>query len=349
MLLKRRIETFVQLGEILRDFPSKPENKWMPVLIREANLAEEENPWFTQESISSALVSIGESLREEKIEQWIAPYQHQLQNKEQICNIAVVMAGNIPAVGFHDFLCVLISGNKLSAKLSSQDRRLISAMAEILKGLDPQWGNFIHFSENKISDFQMIIATGTNHTFRHFTYYFKHYPHLFRHNRNAVAVLRGSETSVQLEGLAGDMLKYFGLGCRSVSKLFVPQGYNFTALMAALEPYRTYVEHAKYMNNYRYYKSIFLLNQTPLMDTGFLLFTPSVHLKSNIGVIYYEEYADNQILRKKIMEEKEFIQCIVCTPGIGLNGIPPGQSQKPDLWDYADNIDTMNFILQTNC
>ncbi len=320
----------------------------MPVLTSEAILAEKENPWFTQDSISSALVSIGESLMEEKIEQWIEPYQHQIQKNEKICNIAVVMAGNIPAVGFHDFLCVLISGNKLIAKLSSQDRRLISAMAEILKSLDPEWRKYIHFSENTISDFQKIIATGTNHTIRHYTYYFKQYPYLFRHNRNSVAVLNGRETSVQLEALAGDMLKYFGLGCRNVSKLFVPRGYDFKALMTALEPYRYYIGHNKYMNNYNYNKSIFNLNQIPFEDTGFLLFTHTVQLKSNIGVIYYEEYIDNQILKNKILEEKEFIQCVVCTPGTGLNGIPPGQSQKPDLWDYADSIDTMNFILQPN-
>lgn len=308
--------------------------------------AEVENPWFTKENIKFSLNSIGESLRLEKVEQWMKPYRKGILSKPAEKKVAVVMAGNIPAVGFHDFLCVLVSGHQLIAKLSSQDQRLLPAMAKILIGLEPEWKHRIDFSMGKLPEFQMIIATGADNTFRYFEYYFRDYPHLIRHNRNSVAILQGNEAVSDLEGLSRDMLMYFGLGCRNVTKLYVPDGYDFSALMNALESYRQQCFHSKYFNNYEYYKSVFLLSKVPFHDTGFFIFTPSQSLHAHIGSVNFEEYKEVNTVFGTIRDEQESIQCIVYKGESRLKTISPGETQTPELGDYADGVDTMTFLQQ---
>jgi len=346
MLLHNRIESFARLGEMLRTFPEASGNTGMSSLVDAARLSEEDNPWFTVNNIRFALNSLGEALALPKMEKWLAPYLKYFSENKKHGRVAAVMAGNIPAVGFHDFLCILISGNHLIAKLSAQDKRLLPVMAEILTSLDPEWNDQISFTVEKLPPFEAIIATGANNTFRYFEYYFRKYPHLLRHNRNSIAILNGDETSSQLEGLASDIMRFFGLGCRNVSKLFVPRAYDFSPLVKALELFRKEADHSKFMNNYEYFKSIYMVNRTPFHDTGFLLLTPSSRLVSSIGVVNYEEYADVRTLSQRIKNDKEFIQCIVSVQDFGVNSILPGQTQHPELWDYADGIDTMNFLHQ---
>ena len=167
---------------------------------------------------------------------------------------------------------------------------------------------------------------------------------MIRHNRNSIAILTGNENKSQFAGLADDMMKFFGLGCRNVSKLYVPKGYDFSALIKELEPYRWQADHSKFRNNYDYYKSIYLVNKNPFYDNGFLLLTSSSRLNSPIGVVNFEEYSEFHNLDQRINEERKFIQCIVCTRNFGLNSVLPGQTQQPELWDYADGVDTMDFL-----
>lgn len=348
MILEKRIESLVKLGEVLREFPENADDKCMSLLLAASRIAESENPWFTSDNIKTALVAIGETLLPSKIEKWLAPYKINLSEQRLPGEVAVVMAGNIPAVGFHDFLSVLISGHRIIAKLSSQDQRLLPAMAEILLGFNREWKYQINFTLGKLPYFQAIVVTGNNTTFRYFEYYFRNHPHLIRHNRNSISILNGSETRAQLAGLADDIMMYFGLGCRNVSKLFVPRNYDFTGLIAALESFRKQCDHSKYWNNYEYHKSIFLINKTSFHDTGFLLLIPSQNIYSQIGVVNFEEYTDIQQLASSIQQQKEFIQCIVYAGKPLLNSIQPGTSQHPELWDYADDIDTMAFLQHCN-
>jgi hypothetical protein len=177
-----------------------------------------------------------------------------------------------------------------------------------------------------------VIATGSDNTARYFEYYFRTKPHIIRKNRSSIAVLTGNETDDQLIALGKDVFSYFGLGCRNVSKLVVPEGYDFTRPLRLWEVYHDVSNHHKYVNNYDYNKSILLINGTHHFDNGFALLTPNEALVSPISVLYYATSAD-------LASDK--IQCIV---GSGANYIPFGTTQEPTLTDYADNVDTLKFL-----
>ena len=268
-----------------------------------------------------------------------------LQEKRNAKRIGVITAGNIPLVGFHDFLSVLISGNIFVGKLSSKDDKLLPNVIDLLIEIEPKFKNYIFISENKLENFDAVIATGSNNSARYFEYYFGKYPHIIRKNRNSVAVITGNETTVDLQLLADDIFLYFGLGCRSVSKLFLPDGYNLDNIFRNSLKYKEVINHNKYANNYDYNRAIYLLNLTEFKDNGIMLMKEDINMASPISVVYFENYSKLETIKQRLDIEKDNIQCIVADKTVINEAIPFGESQKPQLWDYADNVDTINFLL----
>ena len=349
--LDSRIAAFAKLGNIMgqaaQNFAS-PENEFkdqFPELYISLQAASQYNRWFTPETIASALNAWQEVLTENTISEWIKGYKVDNQNTEPK-KIAVIMAGNIPIVGFHDFMCVLLSGNYFIGKLSSDDKILLPALAEVLCLIEPGYKQMIQFTEATIKDFDAIIATGSNNTARYFEYYFSKYPHIIRKNRNGVAVLSGNESDDSLRRLGFDICSYFGLGCRNVSKVFIPVGYAPERLFVAIEPYKMVLnDHFKYMNNHSYHRSIYLLNKTPHLDNDVFILTESEQYASPIPVLFYQFYEDIEVLKEKLAFDDELIQCIATDAFTGRKTVHLGDTQKPGLGDYADGIDTMEFLL----
>jgi hypothetical protein len=342
--IENRIKAFSELGNTLVSFDERNRNEGhhLEILIRDGV---HYNGWFTEENVRNAIVATGESLKDNKIKKWLEPYMDELLKSNNILTIGVVMAGNVPAVGFHDFLCVLMSGNRFLGKMSSDDNKLMPAIADILIGIEPDFKEYIEFTEDKLQNFDAIIATGSNNTSRYFDYYFGKYPNIIRKNRNGVAVLTGSETEEELKKLGKDIFQYFGLGCRSVSKLFVPEGYDFKELFEALSGYENITHHHKYSNNYDYNRSIYLLNKTEHFDNGFLMVKEDTAYASPPSVLYFEYYDNISSLSARLEIERENIQCIVGNPDILREAVPFGDAQKPELWEYADGVDTMGFLI----
>ncbi|MDQ3394357.1 MAG: acyl-CoA reductase [Bacteroidota bacterium] len=299
------------------------------------------NSWFTRESVNLSLEGIVRYLDGANLEKWMAGYTVE---EKQPKSVGLVMAGNIPLAGFHDFLTVLITGNKVQAKLSSQDPFLLPYLAKMLIEIEPLFKDRIEFVE-RLKNFDAIIATGSDNSARYFNYYFGKYPHIIRQNRTSCAILKGDEPEVALQDLGKDIFQYFGLGCRNVSKIFVPKEYDITDLFKPLEPYGDIINHHKFNNNYDYNKSIFLVNAVEHLDFGFLLLRESEQLVSPISVLYYVKYGSDEDLNHKIEPLRHKIQCVVAPGSFWPGSIAPGTSQKPELWDYADDIDTVAFIL----
>lgn len=344
MNLEKRIQAFVELGMAIQGFLlnkniSSANTKRLEWAISKAKNA---NRWFVDESINSAMHAIAHELITDNFSKWLTPYSiKEIKPK----TVLVIMAGNIPMVGFHDFLCVLLSGNKFVGKLSSQDEFLLPAIADILISFESEFAESICFSKEKVSHYDAVIATGSNNTSTYFDFYFGKHPHIFRRNRNAVAVLDGTETELELDALSNDIFQYFGLGCRNVSKLFVPKNYNFEQLMTAFKKYAHFSQHTKYFNNYEYYKAINLINLVEHLDNGFVMLKKDESILSHVAEIHYENYSDKNELTKKIISKKDELQCVV---GHALSNFPTvdfGQAQKPKLWDYADGVDTIEFLI----
>jgi len=349
MNIEKRIDAFIRLGEFLGQF--QPENilkkdavLWNDIFYEPFHMqikrANEFNGWFTKENILHAFNSWSNELNESNLNKWISNYHLNNLNPK---NIGIIMAGNIPLVGFHDFLSVLISGNNAIIKQSSTDKYFLPLIAKYLEKVEPAFKNCIVFTEEKLSDFDAIIATGSNNTARYFDYYFGKYPNIIRQNRNSVAILTGNESDTDLKNLGEDIFRYFGLGCRSVSKLFVPKGYDFDRFFNAIYDYKDLIYYTKYQNNYDYNKAVYLMSQFKLVENGFLMLKEDLSYASPIATLFYEYYSDLDSLKQKLILEKESIQCIVGTPEIE-EVIPFGETQKPRLWDYADGVDTLKFL-----
>ncbi len=302
------------------------------------------NPWFIKANVMLAIKAWSDSLTEEKVLRWIEPYR-ELLSKRPAKKIGIVMAGNVPLVGFHDLLCSLIAGHRVIARLSSDDDQLMPVLVKIMEYFDQGLAGMVEFTDGRLQDFDAIIATGSNNTSRYFEYYFGKYPNIIRKNRNGVGVISGNETDEELRQLGMDIFTHFGLGCRNISKLYVPVGYNFDNLLMNLAKYEETGDHHKYRNNYDYYKSIFLVNNTRVIDNGFALFREDASLNSPISVIHFEYYDDVETLNRQLMTISEGIQCIVSVSPKVSHAIRPGTSQQPELWDYADDVDTVGFLV----
>lgn len=305
------------------------------------------NPWFTNEFLLMAIHSIGESLEVDKINRWLGKYEFNRVSSKKI--IGVVMAGNIPLVGFHDYLCVLMSGHSISAKVSKADAILLPLLHQFLSCYEPDLERKAIFHQDILANFDAVIATGSDNTARYFEYYFGKYPGIIRKNRNGIAILNAEETEEDLEKLANDIFMYFGLGCRNISKLFVPRDYDFEKLFLAFKKYEHLAHHNKYANNYDYNKSIFLINKINFFDSGFVMLKEDFLFSSPISVLYFEYYDNIDDLSKWLVNQEDKIQCLVSNQSFDtLEHLPFGKTQEPELWDYADGIDTLEFLLSQN-
>lgn len=332
MNIQQRIESFSELGKIINNIS---EEAFEELCINARN----NNSWFVEDSVKLALEGISRFLNKEDLENWISNYSFSNSPK----TIGIVMAGNIPLVGFHDLLCILISGNKPMIKVSSQDEYLIKYICQMLIDINGEFATRITFVE-KLAGMDAIIATGSDNTSRYFEYYFSKYPNIIRRNRTSVGVLTGEETREDLKSLGNDIFAYFGLGCRNVSKIFIPKDYNLDEFFEGIEQYNEVRHHHKYNNNYEYNKSIYLVNNEKHLDNGFLLLKESSDIVSPISVLYYEYYDNQNALEHTLSKQIDKIQCIVSKNGIWKNSFHFGLAQSPKLEDYADNVDTMKFL-----
>jgi hypothetical protein len=310
--------------------------------------AEMKNPWFTRDNIFWSLEGIATMLEEEKLDEWLMKYDLK-DTLFRPKTIAVIMAGNLPLVGFHDLMCVILSGNKFLGKLSGKDSLLPVKITDWLIRLEPKLDPFIEFTEEKISAFDAVIATGSDNSARYFDYYFGKYPHIIRKNRSSIAVLTGNEPPEQLVELSKDIFLYFGMGCRSVSKIFIPSGYDLTNLFKVFERWKDVCNHYKYFNNYEYYKAIFLVNRDNHLDNGFILLQHHKGISSPLAVLYYDYYKKLSDVQDFVMENHDSIQC-VATGTIYLDKFDAptvlfGETQKPGPEVYADGVDTMKFLM----
>lgn len=337
MLPSERLETFVALGNFLRSADAQPE------LNEIAQLAHQKNNWFTPENCLNALRAIAdEFLASDKLTAWVNHYPPETSSSAR--TVGVVMAGNIPAVGFHDMLCILISGHRLLAKLSSQDFALIHYLIQKIKDINPAFSSRIEEAE-RLNAADAYIATGSNNSARYFEYYFAKKPSIIRRNRTSVGLLMGEEQTDEFLNLSHDISDYYGLGCRSVSTILVPEEYDFIPLLRTLEPLApVYLNNHKYQNNYDYNKSILLINAVPHFDNGYLLLTENDGLVSPISVLYYQTYRTQAEATAWLTDRADRIQVVASAQGWYPGSVPFGQTQRPGLDDYADGVDTMAFL-----
>ena len=329
MNLQHRIELMVRLGEYLKE----DNTEWSEIKQK----AQAKNPWFTIEFIDVATAGIVKNYLDKKnLIQWASHYH--IDESIQPRNIGIVMAGNIPMVGFHDFLSVFISGHHQTIKWSSKDDVLCAHLLTVLNRMDPAISKNISVSE-MLKGCDAYIATGNNNSSRYFQYYFGKYPNIIRRNRTSIAILQGKETEGELDKLSDDIHLYFGLGCRNVTKIYVPEDYDFIPLLASFNKYKHFADHHKYKNNYDYQLSILLLNNVKYMTNGSTLLTENTSEFSPISHLHYEYFTHAGEVEEKVKKNSS-IQSI-----ISRNFVPFGKTQEPGLFDYADGVDTMQFLL----
>lgn len=353
MTLETKKSVFVELGKFLSQFSEGASAQKSDVLYNDIffddfenliSLSQSHNGWYTPEQVYFSIQSWAEALTTENIDKWLSAYK--IDQKGDAKTVALILAGNIPLVGFHDFLSVLITGNKALIKTSSNDQHLLPFLAKYLIAVDGNLKDSITFVEGKLENFDAVIATGSNNTARYFEYYFKDKPSIIRKNRNSAAILTGKETTEELEALGEDIFRYFGLGCRNVSKLFIPKDYSFDTFFQAMFKYQDVIHYEKYANNYDYNKAVFLMSNFKLLDNGFLTLKEDSSYASPISSVFYEYYESLEELKKRLQDDTDQIQCIVSN-NITADSIAFGETQKPQLWDYADNVDTITFLLTT--
>jgi len=342
MELKERIGAFAELGELLRKSLSEYKEDSDSEFSRLITSQQYKNAWFTPENVVSALSALSNELTSEKLTCWTEMYSG-LKTGHNAFVVGVIMAGNVPLVGFHDFLSVLISGNIVLVKTSSKDTDLIVYLSNLLSSVNPSFREMIRFTEGTLSGFDAVIASGSNNTSRYFESYFGKYHTIIRKNRNSIAIIDGNESDLELKELGSDIFLYFGLGCRNVSKIYLPYGYDLHRMIRNWNSFSGIINHSKYANNYDFSKAVYLVNKEQFLDTGYLLMKEDKGLSSPVAVLYYEYFnsIDSVMQTTDLMKDK--IQCIV-----SANSIPFGKAQAPDLWDYADGTDTIEFILKIN-
>lgn len=339
MILTQRFDAFVQLGLFINRHFNKKQLKnelnlheGLEKIITTANT---HNNWFINKFIENAIINCGFFLEKSELQK-ITITLPETQSK----TIAIICAGNIPLVSFHDILCVLITGNKALLKLSSNDSILMPFFLKLLTYYEPLFEDYIFFSNGKISNFDAIITTGSNNTANHLQYYFGKYPNIIRKSRTSIAILNGNESKADLKKLAEDVFLYFGMGCRNVNKLLVPKDYSFDLFFESILDYNFVINTNKYANNYEYNRAIYLLESLPFLDNNFLVLKESEELHSPIGVLYFQYYKNKTEVENYLNLNQKNIQCVV-----GENHIAFGNSQKPIINDFADNINTVDFLL----
>jgi len=338
MQLKKRINAFKKLGNRI-NFEEEE-------LVNTLNSAVLHNGWFTPHNVKTAFKALKNNyLNTTKLNEFCNQYGIPEVN-ESPKTIGLVMAGNIPLVGFQDLLYILLSGNKVQVKLSSKDEFLSQFVINQILDIEPLFKNFISVQE-RLKDFDAIIATGSNNTSRYFEYYFSKYPNILRRNRNSIAILNGKESNEELTNLSKDVFNYYGLGCRNVSKVLVPESYDFPRLLSIFEAADPEIKHHhKYKNNYDYQLSLLLINNTPhLASENLLLKEEEAQVASPISCLHFQHYKNEAFIHNYIKTNESAIQCVVSNTGFNIDSVEFGKSQSPTLFDFADNIDVMNFLL----
>lgn len=327
------ILTLSKLGNFLHSFHTFDDSSSI------IELTKAKNPWFTEEATSTALKHWSNSLQVESLLKWSQAYTWAEKPK----TVGLIMAGNIPLVGLHDLLSVLISGHKTQVKLSSKDEVLMKKVIDFLIKEQPELADRITCTE-RLTNLDAAIVTGSNTTAQYFKTYFKEIPHIIRQNRTSVAVLDGQESPEEIQALAQDLFTYFGLGCRNVTKLFLPKGYSLNILFESFYAYKELINHHKYANNYDYYQTIYLMNLVPFFENGFAILKEDPGYFSPVAVAYFEFYSDTKKLSEKLKNDQEQIQCVVTHMDLDLSTVPFGKAQAPNLTDYADGVNTLAFL-----
>lgn len=329
------LETFVRLGEYLKDSPNGVGD-----VIRRAAAG---NPWFTEDNSRRALQAVTyKYLDSDSLGKWLDAYPDLPSSGAPAKTVAVIAAGNLPLVGLHDVLSVLVSGHRLLLKVSGKDDVLLPWILDRLAALDEELAQRMEIAE-RLKDFDAVIATGNNNSARYFEYYFGRVPNIIRKNRNSVAVLTGDESPADLDGLSDDIFSYFGLGCRNVSKLYLPEDFDIDELKAPFEARQDVFDHNQYRNNLDYNRTLLLMNNIPFHDIDNINVTHNPSVASPIGNLHYEYYPDADELKKLILFNNRQIQCIVGKVD-GICTVDFGKTQQPELWDYADGTDTLAFL-----
>lgn len=345
---EERIAAFEQLGRLFGSFGAKAPwpghasglNETEYVAFDEVVLrAQGRNGWFTEDNVRHMLRSLATMLQPEAMEEWLHAYAG-LTSDRPVKVVGLITAGNIPLVGFHDLLCILLSGHRIRMKVSSDDAGLTLAVLDLLRLIAPDLAAQVSITDQKLGDVDAVIATGSNNTARYFEHYFRHLPRIIRKNRTSVAVLDGSETDAELEALGEDLFRYFGLGCRNVSKLYVPTDFDLDRVFKAIYPWAHLAQHHKWANNYEYHKAIWLMDRVPLIENGFVLFKEDTGLHSPLGSVFFQRHADRSAAEAALAGQRDQIQCIV-----GHGHVPFGSAQCPGPQDYADGVDTMGFLI----
>lgn len=346
MTLQQRINAFVQTGLFInRHFNNNFKAEEIQLhqgLNKLVETTHSFNNWFIPEFVNTAIINVAALLEENQLSSFCKDIESKDTSISSLSakTVAVICAGNIPMVGFHDIMCVLLSGHKVLIKLSSDDDILLPFFLKLLTHYEPELENNIFFSDSKLANFNAVIATGSNNTSNYFNFYFGKYPHIIRKNRTSIAIIEGNETTEDLKNLGKDIFLYFGLGCRNVSKLLVPKGYTFDSFFESIIDYGFVINNKKYGNNYDYNRAIYLLEKIPFFDNNFLMLRQSNELHSPVGVLYYDYYSDKTNLNDIIKAFEGNLQCV-----IGKNFVPFGYSQQPVITDFADNIDTLKFLV----
>lgn len=309
-----------------------------PVLARAAG----DNPWFIPSFVASSLTAIADDMLEEnRNRQWLSAYPPTAGPSKRI---GLILAGNLPLVGFHDVLSVVASGHIAVIKPSDKDRILLPALLEAWQAIWPGLAHQVEWVE-RLQGVDAVIATGTDNTARHFEYYFRQHPRLLRGHRNSIALLDGNETAAEMAGLMEDIFLYFGLGCRNVSALLVPEDYDFAAWHEYVAPWSHLADHHKYKNNLDYNLAIYMINGLPHLNLGPLILRPDAAIASRIGCVHFRTYSDRSEAESMLDAERDKIQCVVSrSPVAGWQAVMPGRTQRPQLEEYADSADTMNFL-----
>lgn len=348
--LDQRVAALAQLGRVLTavgqggDWPGHATGvtaEEYAALDSAVRTASGHNGWATEDNVRYACRAWGTVLTPESLEDWLVAYRSQLEAAREVRTVGLVLAGNVPLVGLHDVLCTWLSGHSAVVKCSSQEPRLIPALLRVLEDLAPGTGARVRFAEERLGEVDAVIATGSNNTARYFEHYFGHLPRIVRRSRTSVAVLDGTETDAEMAALGEDVFRYFGLGCRNVAKLYVPERFDPDRFFRAVLPWAHVAQHNKYGNNYDYTRAIWLLDQTTFLDNGFVLLKEDTALASPMATVFYERYSDIEQVGRALHAQADRIQCVV-----GHGHLPFGTAQTPALGDYADGADTLDFLLR---
>lgn len=332
--LPANTQALIQFGKLLREALSQEAGS--AVFSR----AVASNLWFTEAHIRQAVTAWADSMREEEVMGWSGHDLVTAAPKE----VGLILAGNIPLVGLHDVLCVLLSGHRARIKCSSDDAVLIPWACDLLAQCHPNWINQISFSD-KLNGVEALIATGSNNSSRYFEYYFRNVPHIIRKNRHSVGILTGAESVDDLELLGNDVFDYFGLGCRNVSLVWLPAGFELSRLFEAWEERcKTLLQHPRYVNNFDYHLAILMVNRELHYTNNAVILQEKTSLSAAISVLHYAYYQHPNEMYTWLEDNKDQLQCVVSAADWVHGAVGFGESQQPHLWDYADGVNTLNFL-----